>query len=265
MVALNKRAKNSKSSYTSKLRSAAPIDKDNDTARIKACVDARAPTSEIVEEAYRLCRTNSHIRNDLRKAKDELRLAVQFKKRHAVREDALEEMGEVLLKTQRMLERTWGYMEHRNVKVPADMKAAYKALKTQDFHDWQPKERMKRNATQPLQEKKNQNATRKQRQKAKKKLANEHQATFLLHTDEGTTRNLRDPVVHTYTDDDTDADDEVGSPPTKANDAVEDEALEQLSGPHRLVVDNAVTYSKPELPEVKCARKVKFVLTLTEN
>lgn len=248
MAVLNKRAENSKSTYASKLRSAAPTARDNDTERIKACVDARAPTPEIVEEAYRLCHINGYLRKDLRNAKDDLRLADEFKKRQAVREDALEEMREDLLKTQRMLERTWGYMEHRNVKVPADMKAAYNALKTRDLHDWQPQMGMKKNRKQPLQEMKSSDASSKQKQKAtkKKKKASEHQTTFLLHTDEGTTRNLRDPVIDSYTDDDTD--NEAKSHPNEINDAPSDETLKQLSTPHEQAVENIVAYSEPELP-----------------
>lgn len=169
MVALKKGAENPESSYPSKLRSAVPTAKDNDTARIKACVDARAPISEIVDEAYRLCRINGHIRRDLRKIKDDLQLAEEFKKRQAVREDALEEMREELLKTQKLLERTWGYLEHRNIKVPTDMKAAYKALKMRDFHDWQPQKRMENSGAQLLQGGKSTNANGKQKQKTKKK------------------------------------------------------------------------------------------------
>jgi hypothetical protein len=42
-----------------------------------------------------------------------------------------------------VLERTWKLLEKAPVKIPDDLKTAYKKVMTPDGHDWQPKKGVK--------------------------------------------------------------------------------------------------------------------------
>lgn len=179
----------------------------NDTARVKARLDAGASASEIAKEAYRICRINGYLRRSIQHAKDALRECDQVKKKQAVIGDALDELRDETRKTRGLLERAWGLLEQRNVKIPADMKITYDALKTRDAHDWQARKGLKHGARLMDKNIRKQQQSRKgakAKDKTKKKKEGEQAIIFLLHTHEGKTHNLRDQIADNNTDEEMD-------------------------------------------------------------
>jgi hypothetical protein len=73
--ALN-RAINKSLPYTSKLRSATPIDNDIDTQRIRARLNNYGTPKEIAEEGFRVCRLNAALRRDLDEAQRKLQSGI---------------------------------------------------------------------------------------------------------------------------------------------------------------------------------------------
>jgi hypothetical protein len=69
---LSKETLTKSSAYTSKLRSATPMDNDIDTWRIRARLDNYGTPKEIAEEGYRVCRLNASLRRDLEEAQPKL-------------------------------------------------------------------------------------------------------------------------------------------------------------------------------------------------
>lgn len=65
----NSKATKKTTQYTSKLRSAAPLPSDPETARIKACLESGGTAADLAEEGYRVCRLNASLRHELEEAK----------------------------------------------------------------------------------------------------------------------------------------------------------------------------------------------------
>lgn len=107
-----------------------PLSKDNDSNRIKNRLEGGASAQEIAEKAYRVCRINAHLKKGINGARGELRLD---KKEKTVKEDALAEMPEM----RKLLQRAWGLLEQRKIKIPQDLSDAYEALMAPDHGDWQ--------------------------------------------------------------------------------------------------------------------------------
>jgi hypothetical protein len=169
---------------------------DNDTERIKSRLKSGASASEIASEAYRVCRMNAYIRRDLAQVRQEVR---DDKKKKAAREDALAEMSRELPATRKMLERAWGLLQSRKVKIPDDMKTAYEALMAKDPHDWQankgPKAqkgaaKVKKQPDKPMTK-----AEKAAQAKAKQDKSEKKQTTFLLHEPDGETYDARKPIT----------------------------------------------------------------------
>jgi hypothetical protein len=149
MPGSNNRSSNSNVDATPK--GMQPMADDNDTARIKNLLEIGATASEIVSEAYRVCRINGFLRRDLAEVRDQIRTD---RKEKAVREDALAEMRHELPATRNMLERAWGLLQSRKVKIPDDRKTAYEALTAKDPHDWQSNKGLKTQKGAPKEKEK---------------------------------------------------------------------------------------------------------------
>ncbi|KAF1845616.1 uncharacterized protein K460DRAFT_430528 [Cucurbitaria berberidis CBS 394.84] len=196
---------------------------DNDTARLKARIDAGASVSEIAQEAYRISRINVYLRKAVQNAKDALRKSGELTKKQAVIEDALNEMRDELLETRKLLGRTWGLLEQRNVTRPADMELAYDALRTRDQNDWQAQKKPKHETRVAKKNhgRQQQNKQDKSKGKMKNKKKGDHKVTFLLHTHDGRTYNMRDPPP------DNDTNDDAGSFGTEPGEVPGDDGIER--------------------------------------
>jgi hypothetical protein len=165
---------------------------DKDSARIKNRLDSGATTTEIAEEAYRICRVNAYRKKNKDGAQGELRFG---KKKEAVMEDALQEIRAELPELRKVLERTWGLLESRKVKIPEDLSVAYNALMARDGHDWQARKGMKEDVRLTKKGKKQQGKKSKTPSvEAKDKRLDElEKVAFLLHTQQGKTYDMREP------------------------------------------------------------------------
>jgi hypothetical protein len=178
---------------------------DNDIARIRNRLEGGADAAEVASEGYRVCRINAFLRRDIQQARDEIRKNRTNRQRQAVQEDALKELREELPATRQMLERVWGLLEQRKVKIPDDVKADYQALKAKDLHEWQPRKGVKTAKSAAAKGKKVDKPNTKAERKAERKRVDElhkklqegknRQTTFLLHTPDGDVYDARKPIV----------------------------------------------------------------------
>lgn len=107
--------------------------------------------------------------------------------------------------TRQMLERLWGLLEQRNVKIPDDVKADYQALKAKDSHDWQPRQRVRTVKSVVAKGKRIENPKTKTERKAERQRVDKlhkrleegkaKQTKFLLHTPDGEMYDARKPVL----------------------------------------------------------------------
>jgi hypothetical protein len=169
----------------------APMSHDDDTARTRNRLDDGATAKEMAEESYRVCRINAYLRKDENGAQGELRLS---KKNQAVMQDALQEMRGELPEMRKVLERTWGLLKSRKVKIPEDLRMAYSALMERIQYDWQPRKSIKEDVhlTKKIKAQGNKGAEGGDSKGGGKET--DGKLTFLLHTHQGKTYDLRQPM-----------------------------------------------------------------------
>jgi hypothetical protein len=178
-----------------------PISKNDDSAFIKNRLDGGATAKEIAEEAYRICRINANLRKSANSSQGELRFKT---KSHAVKADALHEMRAEYPELRKVLQRTWGLLESRKIKIPEDLSQAYSALMTMDKHDWQPRKGMKTDARLTGNAKEGFQRLKKGKGKGTEK----EKISFLLHTQDGRTSSMGKPMEDQDSDDDKEMDED---------------------------------------------------------
>ncbi|KAI4678313.1 uncharacterized protein J4E88_006834 [Alternaria novae-zelandiae] len=180
-------------------------EENSDIARIRNCLQGGADAAEVASEGYRVCRINAFLRRDLQQARNEIRKNRVDRQTQSVQEDALKELRDELPATRQMLERLWGLLEQRKVKIPDDVKADYQALKTKDSHDWQPRQRVRTVKSVVAKGKRIEKPKTKTERKAERQRVDKlhkrleegkaKQTKFLLHTPDGEMYDARKPVL----------------------------------------------------------------------
>jgi len=169
----------------------APKTQDKDTVRIENCLEGGATAAEVASEAYRVCRINAILRRDLQQLHASLRNSREAAKKQVVQEDALNEIRQELLPTQKLLDRFRDLLGQRKVKVLEDLRASYFALEATDPDDLEPKKKVKAVAG------KQKKVDRPLRKGERKETKLNGTTLFLLHDLDGAIYNARKPVVIT--------------------------------------------------------------------
>ncbi|KAF1914925.1 hypothetical protein BDU57DRAFT_579531 [Ampelomyces quisqualis] len=190
-----------------------PLSDDNDAARISNRVNDGARMEDIAEEAYRVCRINHHLRKKANKTQTELREA---KQKIAIKDDVLSEIRPEHREMRTMLQRAWGLLQNKNVRIPEDMTKAYASIMSPDLHDWQLRKHSKKATINGKQDKNESQTTANCKSKGKEvakgtkqqkkkhgdkgkeekdeKQGRPEKVNFLLHTQNGKTYNLAVPL-----------------------------------------------------------------------
>lgn len=162
---------------------------DNDVARINSRIDDGASIKEVAEEAYRVCRTNAHLRKSSKEVQGALREA---KKKLAVKDDALSKMRAEYTEMRHLLHRAHSLMKGR-INIPADFRKAYNAIMSEDMYDWQPRLGTKKYPrTSAEEKKKSQDGKEKKEEKEK---AKPEKPKILLHMEHGKAYDLSKPIA----------------------------------------------------------------------
>ena len=181
------------------------LEENSDMVRIRNCLQGGADAAEVASEGYRVCRINAFLRRDLQQARNEIRKNRVDRQRQPVQEDALKELRDELPATRQILERLWGLLEQRKVKIPDDVKADYQALEAKDSHDWQPRQGVKTVKSVVAKGKRIENPKTKTERKAERQQVDKlhkrleegkaKQTIFLLHTPDGEMYDARKPIL----------------------------------------------------------------------
>jgi hypothetical protein len=191
-----------------------PLAEDNDAARIANRVNDGANEKNIAGEVYRVNRVNDYLREKADKTQAELREA---KQKIAVKDEALSGMRPEYREMGNMLQRAWGLLQNKNVRIPKDMANAYASIMSPDLDDWQTHKISKKGAAAGKQDKnesqtkakgngKGNEASKDTRAQKKKdgdkgkkkegeKKSKQEKTNFLLHTQNGKTYDFAIPAV----------------------------------------------------------------------
>lgn len=159
--------------------------------------------------------TSKRIKDYLRKKADKTQAELrEAKQKIAVKDDALSEMRPKYREMRTMLQRAWGLLQNKNVRVPEDMVNAYASIISPDLNVWQTRKTSKKGAAAGKQDKnesqtkakgKGKEASKDTRAQKKKdgdkgkkkegeKKSKPEKIKFLLHTQNGKTYDLAFPL-----------------------------------------------------------------------
>jgi hypothetical protein len=110
----------------------APLSTDDDIAHIQARLDDGGMVQEIAEEAYRVCRANTHLRKSANSMQADMH---EMRKKMAVKNDASGEVRSEISEMRRLLERAWGLLDIHKVKVPDELRRAYDTMRMWNGYD----------------------------------------------------------------------------------------------------------------------------------